>query len=215
MNDESLFTFSEFYIKTLMLNMSDHENIKAILQEVATFKVLAEKATELNKIVQQLDGYEDEEIKIHLGFDGTIQWPAAELISRVNAKMSDAVMALKTQEMIIDRMAQAIGREVSAEENSDADMWLVEWQRDVNEFMDRHYWLPMQIKRPLLFYGSEEHRYMQVGYTDGIAPKLRETLPGIISGKIPVRNIGPVMKQSLQKALDREKSLGEIDEDSL
>ena len=216
MNDENLFTFNEFYIKTLMLNMSDHANIKAILQEVATFKVLAEKATELNKIVQQFDGYEDENIKIHLGTEGTIQWPAAELMSRVNALMSVAIVELKRQEMVIDRMAQAIGREVSAEENSDADMWLAEWRRDVNEFLDRHHWLPTQLTRSLLLHGNRYHRAMLKGSTDGVAPpKFREVLPTIVSGEIYARNIGSVWRKELQRALDEEKSLGETDEDSI
>ena len=205
MNDEALFTFNEFFVKTLMLSMIDHDNIKAILQEVATFKRLAEEATEVNKVVQQLDGYDDENIKIHLGTDGTIQWPAADLVNKVNAKMFDAVIALKTQETVIDRMAKAIGGEVS-EESPDANMWLVEWRRDVREFLDRHSWLPAQLTRSLLLHGGLHHRKMLKALPEALdSPKFQEVLPAIASGQIPARNIGSVWRKELQKALDDEK----------
>ena len=215
MNDENLFTFNEFYIKTLMLNMSDHANIKAILQEVATFKVLAEKATELNKIVQQFDGYEDENIKIHLGTEGTIQWPAAELMSRVNALMSVAIVELKRQEMVIDRMAQAISGDVVYVEAEDyaADMWFLKWRRDVTEFANKHTWIRSRFITTLHSHGARQH--VQMLKEGDESPKFREALPFIISGYIPVRNCGDMMQDELQKALDEEKSLGETDEDSI
>lgn len=156
---DDLVIFNEFWTKMLALHSGDNENIKAILAEINKFRDFAKKANEINAVVRQLDGFEGAEIKISLGMNGSIHWPADELINKTNAMMSDAVLNLKRQEMVLQRMADAIeGDQLVDGLNLDLitfdgaipkdnvklnrgvmvsfnpDTWLEEWQRDVSEF---------------------------------------------------------------------------------